>query len=85
MKQAIFIWLNLFINFWVVPLIKLSRIRFMNKSLVLLGMVLIIPYYPNPPSIPILLCIFGHLLHLSFAGCMHLKASTLTIAAWISP
>ena len=85
MKQAIFIWLNLFIDFWIVPLIKLSRPRFMNKPSVLLGMVSIIPYHSTLPSIPLLLCTFVHPLHLSFAGCMHLKASSLSIAAWIPP
>ena len=83
MKQEISIWLNLLIAFWIAPFLRLGRLRILNMSLVFMGMDSPLPNLSNLPSFPPLPCLNVHPLHSSFAGYMHLKASSLFIAAWL--
>ena len=83
MKQEISIWLNLLIAFWIAPFLWLGRLRILNMSLVFMGMDSPLPIFSNLPSLPPLPCLNVHPLHSSFAGYMHLKASSLFIAAWL--
>ena len=85
MKQKISHWLNLTIEIWNAPLLSLWRLNLMNLSLVFLGVVSPLPFYPLLPSIFAPPCPLVHPLSLSFAGSKHLTPSSFFTAAWLPP
>ena len=96
MNQAICIWLTLYIETWIVLLIRWRRLCFCLKTMVsclslrwrrhcVWGMGSPIPLHPSHSSSLLIPCIYASPLLLSFASCMLLKSHPPPCAACIPP